>query len=194
MNTLEKTRTILLFFIYLLVMMVKWVAAKFVYPFAYVLKDWVYGDDEIHRYKLPDGVKKNWVKWFFWLFLDGAQPIGYSDKYGVRVIGHEPETKWEKFWASYRWSAIRNPAYNVNRVYLSTWSEVIECEKVFGKYECKRKLRAKNGDKGIQFVWFKTEKGQVRFLFSASNPKLPVTFFFRMECTMEGDNDFSIKI
>ena len=53
---------------------------------------------------MPSGAQENWVKWFFWLFLDDDQPTGYSLRYAREQIGKDLETKWEKFKAAYMWS------------------------------------------------------------------------------------------
>lgn len=174
----EKLKTIALFFLFSFVMLVKLIVAKFIYPISYLLKDWIYADDYIQRWDKPSGVKTNYIKWFFWLFLDDAQPEGYTEKYAKRILGHEePQTKWEHFKVCYAWSALRNPAYNINRFYLSTWSDLIYCKKTFGKYACDKKLRSKNNDKGVQLAWFRTADNHVRFIFSLANYELPITFF-----------------
>lgn len=182
----EKIKTIIVFLALVLIMGLKWIVAKFVYPFAYLLKDWVYGDDEIKNYHMPSGPQKSWIKWFFWLFLDDDQPIGYSERYAVKVIGHKPKTKWEHFWAAYRWSGVRNPAYNINYYYFSTRSNPVYHQKVFGKYDWDTKLRTKKGHNGAQLVWFKTEKEQVRFLFSLAIQKINLTFFFGWNASYNG--------
>lgn len=174
----EKIKTIILFITYLLVMSVKSIAALFFYPVAYLLKDRVYGNDEIKGYHIPPNAQNNWLLWFFWLFLDDQEPAGYSKWYAKQLLGHQPENKWQRFYVAYRWSAIRNAAYNVNYCYLSTRSDIVYHEKVFGKYPWNRKIRTKNGDSGIQFVWFKTEAEQVRFLFSCAIQKINLTLFF----------------
>lgn len=174
----EKIWTIILFIVYLLIMATKAIAALFVYPIAYLLKNKIYGNDEIEAYTMPQTVQNSWFKWIFWLFLDDQEPLGYSEWYAEDILGHQPETKWQNFWVSYRWSAVRNSAYNVNYYYLSTRSDIIYHEKVFGKYDWDRKLRTKYGDSGVQFVWFKTEDNQVRFLFSCAIQKINLTLFF----------------
>lgn len=48
------------------IMILKWIVAKVMYPFAYLAKDWVYGNDVIKNYTMPKGVQESWLKWFFW--------------------------------------------------------------------------------------------------------------------------------
>lgn len=156
------------------IMILKWIVAKVMYPFAYLAKDWVYGWDIIKNYTMPKGVQDSWVKWCFWIFLDDDQPSGYPDWYAKELIGYIPMTKWDKFRCAYSWSAWRNPAYNINYYYFGNQSPIIDHKIWFGKYTWDRKLRASNDDNGAQWVWYTTAKGQKRFLFSIAKQSLPI--------------------
>lgn len=191
---LEKLRTLGLFIAYLLVMLIKQIAALFIYPIAYLLKDKIYGDEEIKKYHvMPPNAQNSWPLWFFWLFLDDHQPTGYATSYAQELLGHLPKTKWQRFYISYRWSAIRNAAANVNRFYLGTKSDIIYHEKVFGKYAWDRKLRTKEGDNGVQFIWYKTEAEQVRLLFSCAIQAISLTFFCGWNTTYFGRMTFALR-
>ncbi len=177
----SKLKAVITSIVFAIVMIIKWIAAKFIYPIAYLAKAWIYGNDTIENYKMPEGVKGTYVKWFFWLFLDDDQPNGYPDRYAIERLGIIPETKWEKFKVAYMWSAWRNPAYNINYVYFGNQSPIVSHSVEFGEYDWNRKLRYSNGDNGAQFVWFTTEKGQSRFIFSVAKKyfgKIPFTAYF----------------
>lgn len=171
-----------------LLMVTKWILAKFFYPFSYMLKDWIYGNDEIKNYTIPSGVSNSRVKWLFWLFLDDDQPKGYPEWYGKELLGIVPVAKWEKFRCAYSWGAWRNPAYNINYNYFSNQSTIVWHHTIFGKYEWDRKLRVSNGDDGIQLVIFKTYKGQERFLFSLAKTifSIPITIYYGWNCNTNG--------
>jgi hypothetical protein len=180
MTKLDKCKALLTALLFSIIMVVKWVVAKIVYPVPYLLKGWVYGNDSIKNYTIPDGVARNPIKWVLWLFLDDDQPLGYPVRYAIEILGHVPETKWDKFRCAYAWSAWRNPAYNVNYNYFGNQSTIAKYYKEFGNYEWNRKLRSSNGDNDMQLVWFSTMKAQSRFIFSlAKKPfDVPITMYF----------------
>lgn len=172
-----------------LVLMLKQVVGKIFYPFAYFVKSWVYGDEKIENYTMPEGVRKSRIKWVAWLFLDDDQPSGYPMWYAIELLGHEPDTKWEHFKCAYAWSAWRNPMYNVNYVYMGNRSEIVSYKKAFGAYTWNRKLRASNGDNGAQLVWFKTYDGRVRYLFSVATKlfnRVPLTIYYGWNADFNG--------
>ena len=175
---MNKLRTILLSLWYGLVLAIKWVIAKPLYPIAYLCKDWIYGDDVIKNYTIPKGVQENRLKWVLWLLLDDDQPTGYPEWYGIELLGKVPETKWEKFKCAYSWSAWRNPAYNINYNYLSKPSKIVSHVISFGNYEWNRKLRGSDGCNGVQLVWFTREDGTLRYIFSAASTKIPFTMYY----------------
>lgn len=169
---MDKVKALVLSIWYGILLVIKWVLGKIFYPIAYLAKDWVYGDDVIKNYTIPKGVQDNKLKWLLWLFLDDDQPTGYSLGYAIELIGHTPETKWEKFRCAYSWSAWRNPMYNINYNYLSKPSEIISNEIVFGSYVWNRKLRASNGDNGMQLVFMDRADGRTTYLFSIASQNL----------------------
>lgn len=140
-------------------MVLKKIPAILFYPSAYLAKNQVYGNDIIKNYTIPKGVQDSWAKWCLWLFLDDDQPNGYSERYLLSIGKELPVAKFEKFKAAYYWSAWRNPMYNINYVYFGNQSEIVSHRVWFGKYEWNKKLRAVNGDNGIQWVWYTTAKG-----------------------------------
>ena len=193
-----KTKTILLSLWYGLLLAIKWILGKVGYPIAYYFKDWVYGNDAIKNYTIPKGVQENKFKWLLWLLLDDDQPTGYPLWYAIELLGHAPVTKWDKFKCAYAWSGWRNSAYNINYNYLSKPSAIVGHEIAYGKYEWNRKLRASNGDDGMQMVWMKREDGRMTYLFSYANPKLPVigkpfTFFYGWNADTNGRFTVAIK-
>lgn len=187
-NNSDKLRAIGLSLWFGLVLIIKQFFGKIGYPIAYLAKDWVYADDKIENYIMPDGVKKSKIKWLLWLFLDDDQPTGYPEWYAVELLGYEPVTTWEKFRCAYSWSAWRNPMYNVNYNYLSKPSTITGVDMVFGKYEWNRKLRASNGDDGVQFVWMTREDGRTTYLFSLAKTfiKIPLTIFYGWNADANG--------
>lgn len=176
-----------------IIMFIKKPIAWILYPFAYLAKDWVYGNDVIKNYTMPKGVQDSWVKWCFWVFLDDDQPTGYPVWYAKELLGYEPTTKWDKFKCAYAWSGWRNSAYNVNYYYFGNQSEIVSHTVWFGKYEWNRKLRASNGDNGIQWVWYTTAKGQERFMFSAAYQKIPFTMFWGWNLDANGRFSVALK-
>ena len=180
------------------VMVIKKPLAWIIYPFAYLAKDWVYGNDEVKNYTMPKGVQGNSIKWTLWIWLDDDQPTGYPLWYAKEILGYEPITAWDKFKCAYAWSGWRNSAYNVNYYYFGNQSEIVSHKIWFGNYEWNRKLRASNGDNGIQWVWYTTAKGQERFMFSGGIQKLPVinqplTFFWGWNLDYNGRFSVALK-
>lgn len=55
----EKVRTIILFLVCLIIMGIKAISALFIYPYAYLLKDKIYGDDKIEGYRMPSNAKSS---------------------------------------------------------------------------------------------------------------------------------------
>ena len=171
---MKKTKAILLSLWYGVVLFGKLFVGKIGYPVAYAFKGWVYGKDTIKNYTIPKGVQESKIKWLLWLFLDDDQPNGYPDWYAKELLGRLPTTKWDKFRCAYSWSAWRNPMYNINYNYLSKPSPIIDFDRVFGQYEWDKKLRASNGDSGVQFVWMWRFDGRLTYLFSIAIQKLPL--------------------
>jgi hypothetical protein len=191
-------KAFLLSILYALILLTKGLVAKVAFPFAYLVKDWVYGKDEIKHYYMPAGVQESWLKWCFWIWLGDSQPLGYSIRYAKEVLNNDLSTTLKRFWAAYMWSACRNPAYNINYVYLSNMSRIIEHKVIFGKYEWDMKLRAKNGTDGVQLVTYRTVKGQDRFLFSCAYKSLPLvnlpfTFYWGWNTSQEGRFTVAMK-
>ena len=192
-------RAFLLSLIFGLILLVKGILAKVFYPFAYLAKDWVYGDDEIKQYYMPRGVQESWIKWFFWVWLGDSQPLGYSVRYATNELHNDLSTPWKRFCAAYMWSAMRNPAYNVNYYYMSNMSKIVKHKVIFGKYEWDYKLRAQDdGVNGAQLVTYKTYKGQKRFLFSCAYQSLPIikvpfTFYWGWNTSEEGRFTVAMK-
>lgn len=181
-----------------LVMCIKKPLGWVFYPFAYLAKDWVYGNDVIKNYTMPKGVQDSWVKWCFWVFLDDDQPTGYPEWYAKELIGYEPTTKWDKFKCAYAWSGWRNSAFNINYYYLSTQSPIVSHKVVFGKHQWNKKLRASNGDDGVQYVTFKTQSGKERFIFSIASHNLfwlniPLTFYYGFNPDTNGRFTIALK-
>ena len=176
-----------------IIMLIKKPFGWILYPFAYLAKDWVYGNDVIKNYTMPKGVQGSWLKWCFWVFLDDDQPTGYPLWYAKELLGYEPVTKWDKFKCAYAWSGWRNSAYNVNYYYFGNQSEIVSHKVWFGKYEWSRKLRASNGDNGMQWVWYTTAKGQERFMFSAAYKKIPFTMFWGWNLDYNGRFSVALK-
>ena len=179
-------------------MFIKKPIAWILYPFAYLAKEWVYGNDAIKNYTMPKGVQDSWLKWLLWLFLDDDQPMGYSLDYAVDLIGYKPVTKWDKFRCAYSWSAIRNPMYNINYNYLSSPSAIISHSVGFGKYEWNRKLRASNGDSGVQLAWTVRADGSTKYMFSVASQNLPLinkpfTMFYGNNLDYNGRFSVAIK-
>jgi hypothetical protein len=72
----------------------------FIYPLIYIWFDGIYYGKE----KL------------FWYFINSDEPTFKQNKYGADWWREEKNIRlnrwWKKFFASYRWNAIRNPIYN----------------------------------------------------------------------------------
>lgn len=183
-----KAKAILLSLWYGLVIAFKRFPAWIFYPIAYLAKDWIYGNDVIQNYMIPKGVQENKFKWLLWLLLDDDQPTGYPLWYAIELLGHVPVTKWDKFKCAYAWSGWRNSAYNVNYNYLSKPSAIVGHDIVFGKYPWNVKLRASNGNDGIQFVWMTREDGRLTYLFSLAKifGKIPLTIFYGWNADTNG--------
>lgn len=160
MKTKDKILAVLTFMWFLVLMLIKKVWALFFYPIAYYCYDWVWQGSVRKAYTIPDKIKANPIKWFLWLHYDDNEVPQGSNL-------HQYENNCFKgLWCAYKWSAIRNPMYNVAYNYFSNMSLIVDYEKVYGNYDLDRKLRNKYGDNGVQFVWFRTAKGQTRFIFS----------------------------
>lgn len=191
-------KTILLSLWYGLLLAIKWAIGKIFYPLAYLVKDWVYGNDVIKNYTIPKGVQESTTKWVLWLFFDDDQPNGYPLWYAKELLGYGPKTAWDKFRCAYTWSAWRNPMYNVNYNYLSKPSSIVSNKVVFGNYSWNRKLRASNGDDGAQFVWMTRADDRTTYLFSAASQNLlwlgiPFTFYYGWNADTNGRFTVAIK-
>ena len=181
---INKLQAVLLSIWYLSLLVLKGVITKLTYPIAYLAYDWVYEGVERQNYVKHPKILANPIKWLLWLHYDDDQPKlgadwfrsqnGYLSKFSL------PLGKIQSFIVAYGWNAVRNPMYNINYCYFSNQSSIIVQKKAFGKYDWDRKLRSSNGDNGFQWVWFLTEKGQSRFIFSfAKQPfGIPMTFYF----------------
>jgi|GEM_PF-4499860 len=191
-------KTILLSLWYGIVLAIKKPLSWIIYPFAYLAKDWVYGNDVIKNYTMPKGVQDSWIKWLLWIWLDDDQPEGYPIWYAIELLGHVPKTKWEKFKCAYAWSGWRNSAYNVNYYYLSNPNTIVSYEIVFGKYDWNRKLRASNGDYGAQFVWMTRADDRTTYLFSVASQNflwlgIPFTFYYGWNADTNGRFTVALK-
>lgn len=193
-----KTKAILLSLFFGVVLLVKGILAKVFYPFAYLAKDWVYGNDVIKNYTIPKSVQSSWIKWIFWLLLDDDQPNGYPEWYATELLGYVPITKWDKLKCAYAWSGWRNSAYNVNYNYLSKPSPIVDHKIVFGKYAWNKKLIASNGDEGAQLVWMMREDGRTTYLFSYACQNVPLvnkpfTFYYGWNADTNGRFTIAMK-
>ena len=128
--------------------------------------------------------------------MDDDQTTGYPEWYGTELLGRTPESKWDKFRCAYSWSAWRNPMYNVNYNYLSKPSKVIAHEVVIGTYPWNRKLRASNGDDGVQLVWTTREDGSMKYLISVAKNffgKIPFTLYYGWNVDDNGRFTVAVK-
>ena len=74
-----------------------YLTAKIVYPILYPLRY----DDDI-RYKKP-----------FWYYFDDEDGNYGTDWFRESLSYGDMSTKWRKFRVAYKWSALRNPAWNL---------------------------------------------------------------------------------
>jgi len=179
---MKKTQAIFLSLWFLILLITKGLWTKLFYPIPYLAYEWVMMGVVRKSYTRPENIFKNPIKWFLWLHYDDDQPPQGAKWFQRDYCNCECDyaSRLNRFICAYRWSAWRNPMYNINYNYLSNTSEIINHEVVFGKYEWNRKLRCSNGDDGYQLVFYKTAKSQNRFLFSMAKKPLgiPLTIYF----------------
>lgn len=166
---------------YLFILAAKGLYAMVAYPFVYPF------------YTQQEQKPKSFIKWFVWLHCDYAQPSYGPEWFTKDYCKCECDTssKWSKFVCSYRWSALRNPMYNINYNYLSNHSSIMYHKVIFGSYDWNRKLRYYKGDRGVQLVTYRTTKGQDRFLFSLA--KYGITFYFGWNASFDGRFTVALK-
>ena len=168
---MNKLKAIGLSLLFLSILAIKGTYALVAYPFVYPFYEWasVNRDTQLGR--------------FLWMHFDEEQPT-----YGPDWYYGDISTWYGKFYWSYKWSALRNPMYNINYYYLSNYADVTKCTKVWGNYDCTRKLRRRKGDLGTQFVWYITEHGETRFLFSLAQIwfGVDVTVYFGWNVSHDG--------
>lgn len=85
--------------------------------------------------------------------------------------------------------------YNVNYNYLSKPSEIVEHEVAFGNYAWDTKLRASEGNDGVQLVYAKRADGRTTYLFSLAKKfgKIPLTIFYGWNMSTNGRFTVAVK-
>jgi len=152
---------------FLLILLLKGLWAKIAYPIVYAF-----------RHKADE--KGNVLQWFIWSHLDEQQPPWGPLWFNGGGTGF----KW-----AYKWSAIRNPMYNVNYNYLSNHSPVTN---VIALREGNYKFRLRNGDKGFQKVTYTTADGRDRFLVSYASKR--VSGYFGWNVSTSGRFTVALKL
>lgn len=179
---INKFKAIMLSAWYLLILILKGIWTKLFYPIPYLAYNWVMQGVVRKSYTRPENIFKNPVKWFLWLHYDDDQLPQGAKWYQTEYCHCECDyaSKLNRFICAYRWSAWRNPMYNVNYNYFGNQSPIISHKISFGSYKWNKKLRCSNGDNGFQLVWFITQKQQNRFIFSVAKRPfgIPITFYF----------------
>ena len=203
MNTIDKLTAVGMSVFYATVILVKKVLAYIFYPIVYVTS-YKWAGEPFERedgYKFPEELQGNdpitLIRWFLSLFFGRSKPYGHEWYYmGYYNCDCPTAGYFKRLWVSYLWST-RNSMYNVNYWYLSNMSKVTSYEKSFGPAVYDHKLRTRKGDDGYQLVWYKTEKGQSRYLFSlAKKPfnKLDITSYFGWNVSDNGRFTMALKV
>lgn len=93
---MKKTLSIFRWFGIMLVSLILLILAPFIYPIAYVLRK------PVRKYKFVP----------LWIFLDDTEENDWGTDWFIKSKNLKLDTVFHRFWASYLWSAIRNPAWN----------------------------------------------------------------------------------
>lgn len=77
------------------------------YPISYLFKDFIrksrYGSNKILKI----------ITFPLWIYLDDSAKYDWGDDWWINVNKTKLDTKWQRFVASYKWSVLRNPAWNI---------------------------------------------------------------------------------
>jgi len=200
MSTSEKLIAVLTAIGLFVLLGLKNVWGKIFYPIVWVTSyKWAGKPYERENgYEFPEELRGKWFKWLLFLHFGRSNSCGAS-WYQQDYLHIDCETAgyFKRLWASYMWSAWRNPMYNINYLYMSNMSKVVWAEKSFGPEVWDRKLRVRHGHDGYQLVWYKTEKKQNRFLWSMAKEyfgKFTVNAYLGWNASTEGRYTVALNI
>lgn len=91
--------------VYLLAL-TSWVAYVFIYPIRHLIRKLHYGDNKFLRA----------LSFLPWLYLDDKEENDYGPKWFIDSSNLQLDTPLQRFWASWKWSAERNPTWNLQGV------------------------------------------------------------------------------
>lgn len=110
----------------------------------------------------------------YWWFINSDEPTFFDNKFGSdwwrEQKGIDLQTKWSRFWAFYRWNAIRNPVYSFKTYEIRPYNPASE------KYNINLIDNTTNSDglefcnkiiRGFQFCTFYVD-GKKQFRISAT--------------------------
>ncbi len=137
--------------LFLVMMVLGWIFHPFYYPF--------YNGIYINK-KVP-----------FWWFMNSDEPTFFENKYGAVWWLKKKEIKiytgWQKYKASYRWVAVRNPHYNLKLKLIPKLGKETKPKIYFNTTGMDGLEFCNENILGVQLATF-TVEGQRQFRFSAT--------------------------